>query len=631
MSAKSYQFQAETKQLLSLFTHSLYSDSEVFLRELIANGSDAIEKLRFESVKDTKLHDGSPFAIYISIDKEKKTIVLSDNGIGMSLQELEQNLGTIAKSGTRNFLAAKSDKDAQKDALIGQFGVGFYSAFIVADCVEVLSKKAGQTTANLWSSKGDGSFTIAEANKDNQGTEVRLHLKEDQQEWLEHYRLKGIIKKYSDHIGIPIYLSKDPASEKDEDKKDEKQDQSPYELVNETKAFWMLPKNTLKEEQYHQFYQTISYDTEKPLTYTHNRVEGDTEYTTLFFIPTNPPFDLWNPESSTGVKLYVRKVFIMDDHKKLLPNYLRFVKGLVDASDLSLNVSREILQKDRRLQTIKKGCTKRILNLLADMAKKDKERYQTFWKAFGNVLKEGPSEDYANRDPLLKLMRFASTHSNDPQQQVSLEDYVARMGDKQETIYYMIGESFEAACHSPHLEIFRKKNIEVLLLTDRIDEWLCSGLDKFMDKSFQSVTKGSVDLESKDDSDKKDQEPPSPPEWESVLKQMSTALAKEVDSVKVSKRLTDSPACLVVKETDASLHLRRILKDSGQQAPETLPTLEVNPEHTWVKRLQSIQSDDDFAKWSSFLYESALIAEGGKLKDPSLYVKRIAELMEVTH
>jgi molecular chaperone HtpG len=616
-------FQAEVKQLLHLMIHSLYSNKEIFLRELISNASDAVDKLRFEAIAKPELLDGgSEFAIQIGYDKAARTITISDNGIGMSRDEAVLHLGTIAKSGTREFFAQLSG-DQQKDAqLIGQFGVGFYSSFIVADRVTVVSRRAGLAAdeAVRWESDGSGEFTVEQVERPTRGTDVILHLKEGEDELLSHWKLKSILTKYSDHIATPIRMKKE---EWDKDKNDYvvKDDE---ETVNQANALWARAKSDISDDQYKEFYRHVSHDFGEPLAWTHNRVEGKTEYIQLLYLPAKAPFDLWDRRQRHGVKLYVRRVFIMDDAEQLLPVYLRFVRGIVDSNDLPLNVSREILQESRDVRAIREGCTKRILGLLEDLAENKKDDYAKFWSEFGQVLKEGVGEDHANRERIAKLLRFAST-TGDGAPTVSLADYVGRMKEGQKSIYYATGDTLEAARSGPHLEVFKKKGVEVLLLVDRVDEWMLSFLTEFDGKPLVSVAKGDLDLDDLADAQEKEQQQKVADEYKDLVGRVKAALGDKVKEVRVTLRLTDSPACLVVDRDAMSAHLTRLLKAAGQKAPMSPPILELNPQHPLVQRLK--YEEAKLADWSHLLFEQALLAEGGQLDDPAAFVRRLNAML----
>jgi molecular chaperone HtpG len=620
-------FQAEVKQILHLVTHSLYSNKEIFLRELISNASDACDKLRFEATLSPELYEGQPnLEVRVSFDKDAKTITISDNGIGLSAEEAVANLGTIAKSGTREFMSAL-EGDQKKDAqLIGQFGVGFYSAFIVADRVTVESRRAGMMADQgvRWTSEGAGDFEVETITRPERGTSVVLHLREGEEEFLSNWKLRSIISKYSDHISLPILMQKEEWDA--EAKKQVTTDE--WSAVNKAAALWTRPKSEITPEQYEEFYKQISYDTEAPLAYTHNRVEGRSEYTQLLYIPAKAPFDLWNRDKRGGVKLYVKRVFIMDDAEALMPVYLRFVKGVIDSSDLPLNVSRELLQESRDVKAIREGSTKRVLSMLEGLADSEdaaeKAKYAAFWKDFGVVLKEGIGEDHANRDRLTKLYRFSSTHDDGSVQNVSLPEYVSRMKEGQEAIYYVTADTLATARNSPQLEIFKKKGIEVLLLTDRVDEWLLSHLYEYDGHPLQSVAKGSVDLGKLADAEEKKQAEEAATAFKPTLERLKVSLKDRAKDVRVTTRLVDSPACLVVEEGDMSGHLARLLKQAGQGAPSAQPILEVNAEHPLVKKLETSERFDDLA---GILFDQALLAEGGQLDDPAAYVRRVNALL----
>ena len=599
-------FQAEVKQLLDLMIHSLYSNKEIFLREIVSNASDAADKLRFEALASNALYDGDPeLKIRVAVDKAARTLTVSDNGIGMSRDEVIANIGTIARSGTREFFQSLTGDQAKDARLIGQFGVGFYSAFIVADRVTLVTRRAGlpASEAVRWEcdmSKDAAAYSIEPAEKAGRGTDVTLHLREGEDELLDEFRLRSIIHKYSDHIGIPIFVGEEKA--------------------NQASALWTRPKSEITEEQYVEFYRHVGHDFDAPLAWTHNRVEGRQEYIQLLYIPSRAPFDLWSREHRHGLKLYVRRVFIMDDAEQLLPGYLRFVRGVVDSNDLPLNVSREILQQSRDIDAIRAGCTKRVLDLLDGL---DAEKYAQFWREFGRVLKEGPAEDAANKARLAKLLRFSSTRTDAEEETVSLADYVSRMKPGQDKIYYVTAETFAAAKGSPHLEIFRKRGIEVLLLHDRVDEWLVASLTEFEGKALASVARGDIDLSKVEGADPD-------PDWQvgehaEVLRSLKEALGERVKDVRLSRRLHESPSCLVADEHEMGGNLARILKAAGQKVPLAKPILEINPGHAIVKRLQP--GDARFADWAGLLYDQALLAEGGQLEDPAGFVKRTNELM----
>ena len=624
MTKQTLSFQAEVQQILHLVTHSLYSNKEIFLRELISNASDACDKLRFEALNDNALYEDAPnLEVRVLVDKAAKTITIRDNGIGLSLDEAVANLGTIARSGTREFMS-KLEGEQRKDAnLIGQFGVGFYSGFIVADRLTVESRRAGLPADQgvRWVSQGAGDFEVESIDKPARGTDVILHLRDGEEEFLSPWKLKSIISKYSDHISLPILMQKETW----DDEKKEQVVTDEWETVNKAAALWARPKGDITPEQYQEFYKQISYDSEPPLAYTHNRVEGRTEYTQLLYVPAKAPFDLWNRDKRGGVKLYVKRVFIMDDAEALMPVYLRFVKGIIDSADLPLNVSRELLQESRDVKAIREGSTKRVLTMLEDLANSEDEvqraKYAAFWTDFGALLKEGVGEDHANKDRLTKLLRFASTHADSG---VSFADVVGRMKEGQEAIYYITADTLAAAKNSPQLEIFRKKGIEVLLLVDRVDEWMLSHLYEVDGKPLQSVARGSVDLGTLQDEEEKKQAEAASEAFKPVLDRLKEALKDRAKDVRVTTRLVDSPACLVVEEGDMSGHLARLLKQAGQSAPASQPVLEVNPEHALVKRLDASAHFDDLAH---ILFDQATLAEGGHLDDPASYVKRVNALL----
>ncbi len=621
-------FQAEVKQLLQLMIHSLYSNKEIFLRELISNASDASDKLRFEAINNDALFEGdSELRITVDFDKAARTISITDNGIGLSQQEAVEHLGTIAKSGTKEFFS-KLSGDQQKDAaLIGQFGVGFYSGFIVADRITVESRRAGLPTDQgvRWESGGEGDFTVETIDKSQRGTTITLHLREGEDELLSAWQLRSIIRKYSDHISLPIQMRKE---EWDEEKK-EMVIRDEMETINQASALWARSKSDITDEQYTEFYKHVSHDFAEPLTWTHNRVEGRSEYTQLLYIPARAPFDLWDRNQRSGIKLYVKRVFIMDDAEQLMPVYLRFVKGVIDSNDLPLNVSREILQESRDVKVIREGSTKRVLGMLEELANADeaekKEKYDSFWKEFGQVLKEGIGEDTANKERIAKLLRFASTHQEGDAQTVSFAEYVARMKEGQGKIYYVTADSWTAARNSPHLEIFRKKGVEVLLLTDRVDEWMLSFLTEFEGKQLLSVAKGDLDLGKLEDETEKKQKEETQAEYKDLIDKMKKSLDEKAADVRVTFRLTDSPACLVAGEHELSGNLPRMLKAAGQKAPDSKPILEINPNHPLVQRLK--YEDAKFDDWSSILFDQAMLAEGGQLVDPAGFVKRLNDML----
>ncbi|MEN8800532.1 MAG: molecular chaperone HtpG [Thiogranum sp.] len=613
------EFQTEVRQLLGLMIHSLYSNKEIFLRELISNASDACDKLRFEALSNDALYDGdSDLKIRVSFDKEKRTLTVTDNGIGMSRDEVMENIGTIAKSGTRQFFDSLTGDQSKDMELIGQFGVGFYSSFIVADEVTLITRRAGTGAdeAVCWVSDGEGSYTLEVVEKQSRGTEVTLHLREDEDEFLEAYRLRSIITKYSDHISLPIEMAS-----MEEGKEDE------FESVNNASALWKCPKREISDDEYKEFYKHVAHDFGEPLVWSHNQVEGTQSYTSLLYIPKQAPFDLWDREHRHGIKLYVRRVFIMDDAENLMPQYLRFVRGLVDSDDLPLNVSREILQKNKFIDSIRAASVKKVLGLLETMAKNEAEKYADFWGQFGRVLKEGPAEDFANRERIAKLLRFASTQSDTDEQNVSLEDYIGRMQPEQEKVYYVTADSFAAAKNSPHLEVFRKKGIEVLLLHDRVDEWMISHLTEFDGKALVSVAKGELDLGKLRDENEEESAKQAETEYKDFVKRIQDALADDVKEVRISHRLTDSPSCLVLEEHEMAVHLQQVMKQAGHALPASKPMLEVNPDHPLVVHLKEEQDQEKFTEWSHLLFEQALLSEGGKLEDPTAFVKRMNAIL----
>ncbi|MDZ7802512.1 molecular chaperone HtpG [Thiohalophilus sp.] len=615
-------FQTEVKQLLQLMIHSLYSNKEIFLRELISNGSDACDKLRFEALSDDALYEGdTDLKLRIDYDKEARTLTVTDNGIGMNRQEVMDNIGTIASSGTRKFLEALSEDQSKSAQLIGQFGVGFYSSFIVADRVTVETRRAGLGAEHgvRWESAGEGEYTLETIARPERGTSVTLHLCEDAEEFLDDFQLRSIIKKYSDHISLPILMAKRDEEGKPTDE---------LETVNKASALWTRSRGEISDEEYTEFYKHVAHDFEDPLTWLHNKVEGTQSYTTLFYIPKRAPFDLYDRDKRYGIKLYVKRVFIMDDAEQLMPNYLRFVRGVVDSDDLPLNVSREILQRNRQIDTIRNGSVKKILAHLEKLAQDEPEKYSEFWQAFGNVLKEGPAEDFGNKEKIAKLFRFASTHNDSDVQNVSLDEYLDRMQDKQEKIYYITAESYAAAKNSPHLELFRKKGIEVLLMYDRVDEWMMSFMDEYNGKPFVSVAKGALDLGELEDKEEKEKVEKAEKDYKDLLERMQNVLEGKVKEVKVSHRLTDSPSCLVVSENDMAMSMQKLLKQAGHNVPNIEPSLEINPEHALVKRLQNVDDDQQFNDWSLILFEQAMLSEGGQLEDPVAYVSRVNRLLQ---
>lgn len=623
------EFQAEVSQVLNLVIRSLYSNKEIFLRELISNASDAAEKLRFEALSDDGLYeDDANLRIRVSVDTEAGTVTIDDNGIGMSRQELNDTIGTIASSGTKKFLENMTGDQSQDSQLIGQFGVGFYSAFIVADKVTLITRRAGLAPEHgvKWVSDGEGSYTVENVESAQRGTRITLHLREEDKEFAEAYRLRSIISKFSDHIAMPIEMLEMVPPLTDEEKEKGEEPKTPeWEKVNKGMALWMRNKSDITDEEYNEFYKSVGHDFEDPLLHVHNRVEGKNEYTSLLYVPARAPFDMWDREQKHGVKLYVRRVFIMDEADKLMPHYLRFVKGIVDSDDLPLNVSREILQHDKKIDSIRSANVKRILDSLAKLAKKDEEKYQTFWQQFGRVLKEGPAEDFANKEKIASLLRFATTKSDG--ETVSLDQYIENMVEKQEKIYYITGESLSAAKNSPHLEIFKKKGIEVLLLTDRVDEWLVSHLTDYNEKHLQSIAKGQLDLGELADEEEKEQQEKVAEENKSLIERMTTSLGETVKEVRVSVRLTDSPACLVVGDYDMSQNMARVLKQIGQDAPMPTPIIEINVDHPLLKRMDAESDEDRFSDMAKLVFDQALLAEGGQLDDPAGFVHNMNKLM----
>ena len=614
-------FKTEVKQLLHLMIHSLYSNKEIFLRELISNASDACDKLRFEALQDSSLYEGeSDLNVRISADREAGTLTIEDNGVGMNRDDVINNLGTIARSGTAEFLSKLSGDQKKDSQLIGQFGVGFYSAFIVADRVVVETRRAGESQAQgiRWESAGEGEFSLEPVDKAVHGTRITLHLKEGESEFLEPFRLENLIKKYSDHIAIPVFVEKEKA---------EGEEEAPAEAVNQAQALWTRAKSDVSDEEYNEFYKHVSHDWNEPLTWMHNRVEGTLDYTSLLYIPAKAPFDIWNRDATRGLKLYVQRVFIMDDAEQFLPLYLRFVKGVLDSNDLSLNVSREILQKDKQVENLRSALVKRVLDTLDKMAKKDPEKYQSFWDEFGDVLKEGPAEDFANREKIAGLFRFASTHNGEGIQNIALADYVSRMREGQKKIYYVTGDSYAAASASPHLEYFRRKGVEVLVLTDRVDEWMVGHLSEFDGKAFQDITKGELDLEELADEAEKEQQKQLEETHKGLVDRIQEALKDDVKEVRVTSRLTDSPACMVVGQYDMNAHMRRMMEAAGQPVPEPEIIMEINPEHPLVKRMDQEPDEDRFADLANLIHAQAQLAEGSQLRQPAEYVSRINKLL----
>jgi molecular chaperone HtpG len=624
-------FQTEVKQLLHLMIHSLYSNKEIFLRELVSNAADAADKLRFRALENDSLYENDgDLNVKLSVDKEANTVTITDNGIGMTRDEVIANLGTIAKSGTKDFFSKLSGDSAKDSQLIGQFGVGFYSAFIVADKVTVRTRAAGaDASAGVeWISDGEGEFTIAEINKPSRGTEITLHLREEEKEYADTWRLRSIVSKYSDHISIPVQMWKDevPESEGPDGEKIEAQP-GEWEVVNKATALWTREKSDISEEEYNEFYKHISHDFSDPLAWAHNKVEGKTEYTSLLYIPSKAPFDMWNRDQSHGLKLYVQRVFIMDDAEQFMPTYLRFVKGLLDSNDLPLNVSREILQDNKITQALRQGCTKRVLQMLEKMAKNDAEKYQSFWNEFGNVLKEGPAEDFSNKEKIAGLLRFASTHGDSDAQTVSLADYIERMKEGQDKIYYVTADSLQAAKSSPHLEIFRKKGIEVLLMGERIDEWLMSHLTEFSEKQFVSIAKANLDLGDLEDEESKKAQEEAEKEVEGVLERAKAALGDKVIDVKFTHRLTDSPAVIVADDNGMTTQMMKLMQSAGQAVPDVKYHFELNPEHSLVKLLADTQDEELFSQWVGVLFDQAALSEQGSLKDPSTFVQNLNTLL----
>ena len=630
-------FETEVKHLLHLMIHSLYSNKEIFLRELISNASDAADKLRFEALSNDGLYEGdSELKIRLEFDKEKRTITIIDNGIGMTRAEVQEHIGTIAKSGTKQFFEALTGEQAKDSELIGQFGVGFYSAFIVADKVTLTTRKAGadKSEGTRWESAGEGDYTLEAVEKAQRGTEIVLHLKEAESEFLDGYRIRSIVRKFSDHISLPIVMDKEVMPSMDDEEGEEGEEAKPVaqieeETINSASALWTKSRQEISDEDYHQFYKHVGHDFQDPLTHVHSKVEGTNEYTLLLYVPSRAPFDLWDRDAKHGVKLYIRKVFITDDAEQLMPRYLRFIRGIIDANSLPLNVSREILQQSKQISAIKSGAVKKVLGMLENLAKNEPEKYETFWGQFGAVIKEGPIEDHGNKERVAKLLRFASTLADTDKQEVALEDYVSRMKEGQEKIYYVTADSFAAAKNSPHLEIFRKKGIEVLLLSDRIDEWLVSNLDEFDGKHLQSVAKGDLDLgELEKEEDKAAQEEVNK-DFEAVLKQIKDVLGDKVSDVRLSHRLTESPACLVADVYGMSLNMERIMKDAGQlMGMGRKPIFEINPTHPLVVRMKAEQDDARFADLTHILFDQAILSEGGQLDDPAAFVHKLNGLLQ---
>lgn len=621
-------FQTEARQLLQLMIHSLYSNKEIFLRELISNASDAVDKLRFAALSDDALLEGQgDYAVSVDVDKDAGTVTISDNGIGMTRDEVIDNLGTIAKSGTAAFLEQLSG-DQQKDSqLIGQFGVGFYSSFIVADRVAVHTRKAGSDPSEgiLWESGGEADFTIEAQEKTTRGTTITLFLREDCKDFADDWRVRSVIKKYSDHISVPVLMKEAPMPAAD-DADDGELPEAEYKPVNEATALWTRSRSELKDEEYAEFYKHVSHDFEDPLSWSHNRVEGKLEYTSLLYIPARAPFDMWNRDANRGIKLYVQRTFIMDDAEQFLPMYLRFVKGVLDSNDLSLNVSREILQQDKTVDALRSALSKRVLDMLSKMAKNDAEKYATFWKEFGQVLKEGPAEDTSNKDKIADLLRFSSTHTDLELQDQSLKAYIERMQEGQDKIFYVVAENFNTAKRSPQLEVFRKRGIEVLLLSERVDDWLMNHLQEFDGKQLQDVARGRLDLDDENEEEKQAREA-AEKDSEGLIERLKSVLTDDVEEVRVTTRLTNSPACLVVGEQDMGAQMRRIMEAAGQAVPESKPTLEVNPTHPLISRLDAETDEERFGDLAKIIFDQANLAEGGQLDDPAAYVERLNSLL----
>ncbi|SEP17465.1 molecular chaperone HtpG [Aquisalimonas asiatica] len=616
------EFQTEVRQLLHLMVHSLYSSREIFLRELISNASDACDRLRFDALKDESLYEGDgELGIRVEYDKEARTVTISDNGIGMNRDDVIENLGTIARSGTQHFINQLTGDQAKDAKLIGQFGVGFYSSFIVAQRVEVLSRRAGVPASEgvRWESDGEGAYTLETVELPRRGTQVILHLRDDMDEFLDGYRLRQVIRTYSDHISLPIVMPKEATGEEDEAPGDE--------TVNKASALWMRSKTEISDDEYEAFYKQVAHDFEGPLTWMHNKVEGNLSYVSLLFIPKRAPFDLFNREQPNGVHLYVRRVFIMDDAEHLMPRYLRFVRGIIDSDDLPLNVSRELLQHNRQIEKIKSASVKRVLDRLESMAEKEPENYASFWSTFGRVLKEGPAEDFGNRERIAKLLRFSSTHTDSETENVSLDDYIARMKENQTSIYYVTADSFSAAKNSPHLEIFRKKGIEVLLLGDPVDEWCVTHLGEYNGKQLVHVAKGDLDLGDLDDAEDKEEREKTETEYKPLVERLEGVLGDRVKNVRVSHRLTDSPSCLVVEEHEFAVSMQRMLKAAGHTVPAGKPVMEINPEHALIQRLQGVSDDGTFDEWAHVLFDQAMLTEGGQLDDPAAFVRRMNRLL----
>ena len=619
------EFQTEVKQLLKLMIHSLYSNKEIFLRELISNASDACDKMRFEALGKDDFYENDPdLKIHVAFDKDNKTITITDNGIGMSRDELVENIGTIASSGTKRFMDSLSGDQAKDAQMIGQFGVGFYSSFIVADKVIVNTRRAGLSSAQgvSWESDGEGSFTLETIEREQRGTEIILHIRDEELEFVDGWRIRNIIHTYSDHISLPIYMKKEAAGEEDKDASEED------EVVNKASALWARAKKDIKDEEYKEFYKHIAHDFEEPMAWSHNQVEGSSSYTSLLYIPKHAPYDLYDRERKQGIKLYVKRVFIMDETEHLMPNYLRFIRGIVDSDDLPLNVSREILQHNRMIDKIRGASVKKVLGMLETMAKNDQEQYAEFWKAFGRVMKEGPIEDFANKEKVAKLLRFSSTQTDSEDQNVSLDDYIGRMKEGQETIYYITADTHAAAMNSPHLEVFRRKGIEVLLMGDRVDEWLVEHLKEYEGKKLHSVARGDLDLgDIEDEADKKVKEQ-AEGDFKEVVEKIKAILGDKAKDVRLTHRLTDSPSCLVMDEHDMGLQMQQIMKAAGHEMPMSKPILELNPAHELVSQLKDMSDEALLENWSNILFDQAMLAEGGQLKDPADYVKRVNQMLK---
>ncbi|MBT3530100.1 MAG: molecular chaperone HtpG [Gammaproteobacteria bacterium] len=631
-------FETEAKQLLHLMIHSLYSNKEIFLRELISNASDAVDKLRFEALSSPELLESSTeLNVRIDFDTEANTLTIADNGIGMSRDEVISNLGTIAKSGTAHFLESLTGDQKKDSQLIGQFGVGFYSAFIVADEVEVITRRAGSANdeATRWVSKGEADYQIESGEKENSGTTITLHLKGDEKEYAESFRLRNVVKKYADHISIPVYMEKQdlsmPAENDGDAEEGTAEEAAPkekeYEAVNDAKALWTRPRKEVSDDEYKEFYKLVSHDFQEPLQWSHNKVEGKLEYTSLLYIPTQAPYDLWNREAAKGLKLYVQRVFIMDDAQQFLPLYLRFIKGVVDSNDISLNISREILQEDPVVDSMRSALTKRALDMLNNLRKKDKEKYDGFWNEFGSTLKEGPAEDFPNKEKISRLLQYTTTESASDKQEYNFDDYIERMEDGQEKIYYLVAESLKAGRSSPHLEIFKKKGIEVILMHDRIDEWLMGQLTDYDGKKFQDVSRGELDLGGLEDEKEKEQHEETEKKFEDLTTRIKTYLGEQVKEVRVTHRLTDSPACLAVDDNDMGAQMRKIMEASGQEVPEVKPIFEVNPDHPLLIKLDQEADEERFGDMISILFGQASLAEGGQLEDPADFSAKLNKLL----